>query len=106
MTGEELRDDGIEQVIEHSFDWSQFAIENLRQWLAWKRSQGVLEVTTEDYKKDFLTWYPDMTPHHPNCWGAITRTAALAGLILPTEKYTKMTLDAAHSRHARVWQIP
>ena len=103
---EELRDVGIEQTLDHDQDWKSFAMEQLRQWVQWKRANGTTEVTTEQFKCDLLAWFPQAEPHHPNCWGALTRTACLAGLIEATDRSVKMTLPASHSRYAKVWKIP
>lgn len=105
-TATELRDVGIDTVLAHEPDWKQFALQQLKQWIDWKRRTGCTEVTTEQFKCDLLTWFPNAEPHHPNCWGALTRTACLAGLIEATDRSTKMTLPASHSRYAKIWRIP
>lgn len=102
---EELRDTGINTTLAHEPDWKDFAMQQLKQWVEWKRRTGCTEVTTEQFKCDLLTWYPFAVPHHPNCWGALTRTACLAGLLEATERSVKMTLPASHARYAKVWSI-
>lgn len=105
MNGEQRRDRGIERVIASGADWSEFALTHLAQWCRWKKRQGHFEITLEQFKQDFLGHFPDREPHHPNCWGAITRKAAMQGLLQPTDKSTRMQLAKAHSRFAKVWRI-
>lgn len=105
MSGKQLRDDGINQVLENDKTWARFALDNFRLWCRYKKAQGVDEITLEDFKKDLIEHYPDMKPHHHNCWGAITRTASLQGMLIPTDRSVRMTLSAAHARYAKVWRI-
>lgn len=105
MNGDQLRDQGIDSVLTHAEQWRGFAMSQLALWLQWKKRQGVAQVTMEEFKQDLLQWFPDNQPHHHNCWGAITRTAAVAGLLVPTDRYVKMKSSAAHSRHAKLWEV-
>lgn len=97
-SGAALRDAGIAAVLKG--EWKDKAMTALQQWLALKLACGVREVTMEDFKMDW-----DNAPHHVNAWGALTRTAALAGLLKPTEKSVRMTNPAAHARFSKVWSI-
>jgi hypothetical protein len=96
--GEKLRDAGIDAVLKG--EWKDSALAALKQWIAVKVASGVREVTMEEFKMDW-----DCAPHHPNAWGALCRTAALSGLLIPTEKSVRMTNPAAHARFSKVWAI-
>lgn len=104
MNGVIQKDAGITLVLANSGEWKDLALENLNDWLQWKKSQGVCEVTLEEFKVDFLNWVKAM-PHHPNCWGAITRSAACRGWIRKTGRMANMKLPAAHARDASIWEI-
>lgn len=97
-SGAALRDAGIDAVLKT--EWKEKALAALQQWIALKVACGVREITMEDFKMDW-----DHAPHHVNAWGALTRTAALAGLLMPTEKSVRMTNPAAHARFSKVWSI-
>jgi len=97
--GEALRDAGIDAVLKG--EWKDSALAALKQWIAMKVSSGVREVTMEEFKMD----WPIEPPHHVNAWGALTRTAALAGLLMPTDKSVRMSNPAAHARFSKVWSI-
>lgn len=96
--GEALRDAGIDAVLKS--EWKDTALAALKQWIATKLAAGVREITMDEFKHDW-----DIAPHHVNAWGALCRTAALAGLLMPTEKSVRMTNPAAHARFSKVWAI-
>lgn len=96
--GEALRDAGIDAVLKG--EWKDSALAALKQWIAMKVASGVREIVMEDFKRDW-----DTAPHHVNAWGALTRTAALAGLLMLTDKSVRMTNAAAHARFSKVWSI-
>ena len=97
-TGDALRDAGIDAVLKG--EWKELALAALKQWIAMKLASGVREVTMEEFKMD---WHN--APHQVNAWGALTRTAALAGLLMPTDKSVRMTNASAHARFSKVWSI-
>lgn len=99
------RDAGIERVLDKAGEWKNRTLAELQMWIAKKLHSGEREITMEQFKLDLLERDPDAAPHHHNCWGAITRTAALAGLIKATETSVRMTTASSHARFAKVWSI-
>ena len=97
--GEAKRDAGIDAVLKG--EWKDTALAALKEWIALRVASGVREVTMEEFKLD----WPIEQPHHVNAWGALTRTAALAGLLIPTDKSVRMTNASAHARFSKVWSI-
>lgn len=97
-TGAARRDAGIDAVLKG--EWKNKALAALKDWVALQVASGVREVVMEDFK----AWWSN-SPHHVNAWGALTRTAALAGLIHPTDKSVRMSNPNAHARSSKVWSI-
>lgn len=62
------------------------------------------EVTGEDIR----VWLsakglPD--PHSPHAWGALTRTAVLAGLLSDTGRSRPMQIRQSHARRTPIWKF-
>jgi hypothetical protein len=46
-----------------------------------------------------------IVPPTPNAMGALIKTAAKRGLIVPTGTYRQMETERSHARETRVWRV-
>lgn len=60
-------------------------------------------VTGEDIRVALTNW--GVTPHHPNAWGALTRTLILRGMLIPTSEFRHMKSRRSHARMTRVYEV-
>lgn len=102
LTGEELRDAGIEQAINHANevtpDWSDMAFEKLKEYI--KAFPG--EFMAENFRSEMaLQDFP--LPPSARAWGGVIRRAAIAGLIVRV-RHQQVSNKKAHCCFASVWR--
>lgn len=75
MTGQELKERGIQQAVDHADrdnkDWSASIIQELRKWVS--RQSQVFAI--EDFRRHITVRHPDLLPPTPNAWGYLSRAA-------------------------------
>ena len=98
-TGEELRDEAMEEVEEHAGeDWNELAYE------------VVLLVATrmELFKADDIhNWarFVDLPkPHEPRAWGPVMSRAIKAGVCVPTGVWVKTNRSSRHAAPTRQYR--
>lgn len=99
LESRQRRDDGIAAVSEADPEW----IEDILEVIAILATYPNRPITSDDVREVALdAGIPE--PHHPNAWGAAMRTAALRGIIEPTDRTVKSSRPAAHRRRLVVWR--
>ena len=100
ITGEQLRDNGIERAITHAnkiYDgWNERAFDFLLNYLS-----SASEFMVEDVRKASAGKIPE--PPSLRAWGGIIVRAAKAGLIKRTG-FRNVTNAKAHATPASVWE--
>jgi len=92
VTGQALRDEGIELVLENSDDWGQEAQVAFNWWL----EHLAPEVFTLEQFRTFVLDAGMPPPHHPNVWGGLAKK--FADRITPVG----FAISERPSAHARV----
>lgn len=99
VTGETLRDKGIEKAIDYANKtytcWSEQAFDFLLRYI-----QTVKEFMTEDMRKASVGIVP--TPPSLRAWGGVIMRATKAGLIKKTG-FKSVVNKKAHCANAGVW---
>lgn len=93
----EARDKGIARVTEHNERWHDRALKMLGTLAGTGR-----QMTGEEMRLWLLQHGLD-EPSHWNAWGALTRHAALCGLLSDTGKLREMETKKSHARRTPVW---
>jgi len=97
MRGDQLRDQGIGQVMLNAADWSLISDVAFRFWLTHVAPK---EFTIEDFR--LYAEKNDMPqPHHPNAWGGLTKRFAH---LIEQVGYTQSRRPSAHSRLTRTYK--
>ena len=86
----------IKQVADNAGDWMDQALSAMR-FLSKRR-----EWTGEDIRLTLETIVG--SPHHHNAWGALTKMALQAKLIIPTGRYVPMKTGKSHARKTPVYR--
>lgn len=95
-TGEQLRDQAIEDVARGESVWID-------------RIVGIIRVisTGKEFSTDLL-WTEaaaaNLTTHEPRVMGAAMKLAKQLGLIVPTDNHEKSTRPKCHARWVRIWK--
>jgi hypothetical protein len=93
------RDIGIARIAMKNEPWMQRALAMLREMA----SQEV-EATGEEMRVWLLAHGLDH-PTKPHAWGALTRTAALAGILTDTGRIRQMKIKQSHARRTPIWRF-
>jgi hypothetical protein len=97
FTGESLKAEGVERVLNNSGQWKDQVAEIIEQV-----SNRLDTFTTDDVRKACgLRGLP--SPHHANAWGAAFTACAKQGIIRKTGQYTKSQITSNHSRMVPFW---
>lgn len=98
-TGEQLRDAGIQQAIDHANEvtekWSEIAYKFLLEYVKTTR-----QFMTEDLREASSGKVPE--PPSLRAWGGIVTRARKAGIIIPAG-YKSVKNVRAHCTPAQVW---
>lgn len=95
-TGAQLRDEGIEQVLDNAVHWAHDVEPAFRYWLA-VHAPGVFTLEM------FRTWALAnglAEPHHPNAWGGLAKR--FKGYLEPVG-YANSERPQAHARLTRTY---
>jgi hypothetical protein len=96
--GEQLRDEGCAQVLENAHPWSDIAFAALCDFV--NAQTGYFTIV--DIRKHLdRAGIPTM---HPNCIGALMRTARRQGVLVDTGRTVKNSLPSAHARRVPVYE--
>jgi hypothetical protein len=101
VSGQILKDRGLEQVREHAGTWIDGTLAALRVYASTRKH---LHMAADDY----LAWhlqhgYP--LPHHANAWGAVWQMAKRERIVEATGHYTKSKAKNAHQRMIPVYRV-
>lgn len=96
-TGAVLRDSGIAKVKANNEQWMVDAMAILRDWKA------PVEVTAENIRLVVASKIGE--PTHPHAWGALTRSAAVKGVIADTGRSTQSKLPSSRAARLVVWRF-
>ena len=96
--GDKLRDEGIERALDGDYQKLWRAEGMRRIALIHKGWRGI----AEEWR--FPMEHDGWKPRSDHAWGALTRKAALAGLIRATGEMLKPTDGKSHSRDTKVWE--
>jgi len=100
FSGSYLRDTGIALVTENAGDWMDNAKSLVSMFLA--RHPGRL-ITGDDIRE---VVQPRLgPPHHPNAWGALTRSMLVRGRLIPTGRLVKSTRATNHAHANPEYEI-
>lgn len=91
MTGEQLKEEGIERIRGTNEEWLKYA----------EMAIKTLRLTKDEFTTDDLKPFVN-APNSPNSYGAAFNVAAKAGLIKRVG-YRKSTSPSAHGRVVSVW---
>lgn len=98
VTAKDLRDAALEQVIENAgLSWQQQAIACIRS--CWLGREGI----TEDFRHTCER--QGLHPHHPNAWGALTRTMKRQNLLQETGQWRSPKDHKSHARPTQVYRV-
>lgn len=95
MTGEQLKEQGVQRVLENNEEWADLAMSYLKSVAAWG------DFTSDDLHVTCTA--NGIAPPHRNAWGALFRKASKLGLIKRVG-YRKSQRPASHSRVVAVWR--
>lgn len=93
------RDLGIARVAYKNHPWIERGTALLRGMAA-----DHAEATGEEMRV-WLLAHGLEAPTRPHAWGALTRTAALAGIISDSGRYKQMKIKQSHARRTPVWRF-
>lgn len=93
-----LRDKALAQVRANNPTWLDRALKMVR-----RRPHG--EIITGEALRVALTQAGLPAPGHHNAWGAMIRTAAKRGLLIPTGTYVHMEGKKSHARMTPQYRI-
>lgn len=97
-TAQDLRDAALEQVIDNAgIDWQQQAIACIRA--CWLGREGI----TEDFRH--TCEHQGLRPHHPNAWGALTRTMKRHNMLQETGEWRSPKDHKSHARPTQVYRV-
>jgi hypothetical protein len=94
VTGDELRDEGIDQVTRNTPEEFRVAFES---------ALGFLIDLGEDFNADDIWPLIEERPHHPNAWGALMNAAVRAKRIVKVGQ-RKIIRAKGHSRLTGVYR--
>lgn len=94
--GQQLRDEALARVAENAGDFMSAAMEMIE-----KMPSG--EATGEEIRQRISNL--GLSPHHPNAWGALIRSAVKEKLITPTGVWSPMRQPKSHARRTPVYYI-
>lgn len=95
-TGAELRDEGIERVLDHNENWLQACLEEAERFI---RSQRMF--TGEDIRIHCQAVVGH--PAHHNAWGGLISSLVKKRMIVPTGKHQHMRDPVSHARQTPVY---
>lgn len=98
LLGDRRKEEGIALVSAHGGVWIDEAMRLLRGYVYSRKGEPF---TMDMFRRAVAMELPN--PHHVNAWGALTNSAAKAGLIKKTGEYFKSTLPASHNRMLTEW---
>lgn len=96
-TGQQLRDAGIDQVLDNAAAWAD-EVGLAFQW--WLRTEAPEEFALEDFRA-CVERYGIGQPHHVNAWGGLAKK--FADRITPIG-YTTSVRPQAHARVTRTYR--
>lgn len=96
--GNDLKEQGIEQVLSHHDEWKDRVIQVI-EWLSRQRN----EFTGDQVRGECLCrGIPE--PRHSNAWGAVMSAASKMHIISKTGSYVKSCRPSNHARTIPVWR--
>ena len=101
LTGEQLRDRGVQMVLLPLQDWGTLATRLCREFYWQAGPTGAL---FEDARQYAITRGLPQPPS-PNAWGAIAQRMAVEGTIVRTGQFRKSACPASHARMQPLWRL-
>jgi hypothetical protein len=101
LTGEQLRDRGVQMVLLPLEDWAPMATRLCREFYWQAGPNGALFEDARQYAE--TRGLP--RPPSPNAWGAIARNMAVEGTIVRTGRFRKSVSVRSHARMQPLWRL-
>jgi len=101
LSGEQLRDQGIQQVSEHNENWMENALTASKRFVFY---QGLTGTFTGEDIRFACQWLPQ--PKSSNAWGALINTLIKRKIIVPTGEHRHMKDSRSHARSTPVYKAP
>lgn len=90
---------GQQLTLDVNVAWTQYAVTELKAWLARRKEQGATHMTMEEFRH--------VAVHQPDshkCWGALTTAAKNLGLI-EFDGYVRAQSVKTHAHPVGSWRI-
>ncbi|MEY4417338.1 MAG: Burkholderia phage Bp-AMP1 [Pseudomonadota bacterium] len=98
--GQALKAQGMQAALDFSGPWQDEFIGEFRAWLLTEKARGMREITIERFRAECKT--------HPNtskAWGSAPGLAVRAGLLRPTDRFTRAIAPKTRGHFVRIWEI-